>query len=725
MEPVNNQHCIRNTIYSVGLSEQPNYKKSLLSDNQLASAVNELEDYLADPDLESKPRVARFKACVRRKTNNPDIALSMINEGYILVLQRLASNAGLSILENAVKYAQIKGVSVPEALLFGFRGAAYYALVNHVIEDKIHGMHRPGRTVPQNISEQAREMWQQAYKNCSMPITSEGKVFQIADVQKHLPEGIQSKIKNLWRQNPAFFTYAGVNRLAGDTPYEIIEELTDTAAPKILNKKELHKYRRIIEKANITGINSFYALYCEFNKDRLESLWDLARKQIYDYSLKLWEKQSQNKLQEGSLTVPEGVTCRHTKSTGKRKKINKKKLPGTIYLNNKRYYWIVARKMKAVPLIDPASKPKFPGTIFKNGNRYYWFVKDYLKRQRLVPKGEKFSTNNRAVAEKLAVKKWKKLKKQNPSLAKEIITHSRSKGLATKDRKLAEKIALKMWKNIQKNKPKLAAKILTDNRPEPMDHWYAQLNAKGNPRHLGSFKTKKEAMKVYKEEFEKVYGYPPGYDVKVMPKIDKVWPTWQEQKQRLEKMHEYAKMPVIGDFGQIWTPLITKMQKIDWLINNCTLVFDKSSPIATEAIAVQSRGRSWYEKVKEDNQSVVIQGSASIDKNTNRIQLTVYQPGFNNTDVLIEEIYHTVFEIILHKNRQLFRKILNWYSNKLNNGLDPTYGIHEAFADEMVNIEKNKTTAELPENIAEYAKQIFSPNSNIPSRIFNKIRAGI
>ena len=90
-----------------------------------------------------------------------------------------------------------------------------------------------------------------------------------------------------------------------------------------------------------------------------------------------------------------------------------------------------------------------------------------------------------------------------------------------------------MWRDIQKNDPKLAAKILTDHRPEPSEHWHAQIKTDGKVRFIGSFKTKKEAQDAYKREFEKCHGYPVGYTIQYMPKMDKVWPTWKEQKARL------------------------------------------------------------------------------------------------------------------------------------------------------------------------------------------------
>ena len=85
-------------------------------------------------------------------------------------------------------------------------------------------------------------------------------------------------------------------------------------------------------------------------------------------------------------------------------------------------------------------------------------------------------------------------------------------------------------------------------------------------------------MAAYAKEFEKVFGYPPGYNVQAIPKLDKVWPTWEEEKSRLEAMNPKPVMPVIGltDQAKPLFPVIRRMQKVDWLVKNCMVVFDDS-----------------------------------------------------------------------------------------------------------------------------------------------------
>ncbi|MGB2862267.1 MAG: hypothetical protein WBC05_02990 [Sedimentisphaerales bacterium] len=178
-----------------------------------------------------------------------------------------------------------------------------------------------------------------------------------------------------------------------------------------------------------------------------------ARKWLYDYSMLLWESQNELWLAEGKRVPANGAIYRPKKTTVSR--IEKKSVPGTIYLNNGGYYWTVARKMKPRPLIDPRSKPKVPGSFIVNNGRYYWWIPGWIKRQRLVPKGEKFSTKDKATALRIAKRLWAEIKKNDPELAANIQEHTRINGIATKDRPVAVKVAAKMWRQIQKEEPTL------------------------------------------------------------------------------------------------------------------------------------------------------------------------------------------------------------------------------------------------------------------------------
>jgi len=284
-----------------------------------------------------------------------------------------------------------------------------------------------------------------------------------------------------------------------------------------------------------------------------------------------------------------------------------------------------------------------------------------------------------------------------------------------------------MWRDIRKNDPALAARILTDHRPRPGDHWHARIMVNGRHRFIGSFTTRAEAEAAYANEFEKAFGYPPGYNVRSMPKLDKVWPTWAEEKARLRSMNEHPRIPVVGPLSKTepLKPLVKRMQRINWVVENCMLVFDDHSPLASPDVARQSRGEKWYADMKTRGQRPVIQGCVSIDRDTGRIRITVYDQGFRQSRILTEEIYHIVFEIIRHASPRTFASIEKWYAHRLKHGLDPTWYIHEAFADLMVREERSPGSTDLPRHVVKYAQRTFSPANTVPDWAIEGIKAGV
>ena len=531
----------------------------------------------------------------------------------------------------------------------------------------------------------------------------------------------------MWRANSALRYYTGTNRLSGDTPYKIIEDATDMMIRcrfLPINKMQRYRYDQIIEDANKKGIDSFLAVYRNLftDKDQLKPYWDKAKKWLYDYSMLLWETQNEIWLAEGKRAPAKGVVYKPAKTTRK-KPVPKKQIPGTIFLNNGRYYWVVANKMKPRPLIDPKSKPKIPGNFLVDHGRYYWYVPQWIKRQRLVPRGETFSTKDKATAERIALRMWNKIKKEDPKLAANILERTRCQGLATKDRTIAEKVAAKMWRQIKKNQPDLAATIMTDNRPQAKDPWVAQIVVDGIHRCIGTYDTQAEAEAAYATEFKKTFGYPPGYNVQCIPKVDKVWPTWTEQKARLALMDEHPRIPVIGQPTETkpLKPIVERMQKVDWLAENCILVFDENCPVALPDIAIQSHGEKWYGEIKKQGKRLVIKGATSIDRDTGRIRITIYGQGFSESRVLTEEVYHIIFEIIRHASPKTFESIKKWYSNRLKKGLDPTWHIREAFAELMVQEEDFPGSTDLPRRVVNYAQKGFSATNTVPEKIMKRI----
>jgi len=378
--------------------------------------------------------------------------------------------------------------------------------------------------------------------------------------------------------------------------------------------------------------------------------------------------------------------------------------------------------MKSVALVDDHNQRALPGTIGNCQGRYFWVVPGALKRQRLVAKGEKFSTTDRMTAEKIALQFWKEIQSKKPKLATKIKAR-RAWGTATKDISVAKRIANMMWKNIQQNNPALAARILTDNRPDPKDHWIAQICIGGERYHIGSFQTRKEAMAAYTEEFEKIFGYPPGYNVQSMPKLDKVWPTWEEQKTRLESIDTKPMMPIIGltDQTKPLIPVIDRMRKVDWITKHCMVILDNSVPAANQEMAVESRGRKWFGEIKKQGNRTVIYGCTAVDKDNQRIRITIFRPGFDKAQVLAEEVYHLVYRIIGKTNPALSAKIEQWYAKRINAGADTTLSEDEAFALAMTQEDVSESRTDLPRRIVHSAKKMFSDKCRVQDSVLESM----
>jgi len=748
-EPANS---IRNTIYSVGVDQMPNLKERIAEvhgpTSEVMTAVDELDHYVSSLEARNSPWYCNFFRRVKggmwalyphagdivRTRMTREFIDDLINGGYIRALQSLAVESGGTHVRFSRDYADGYGVSIGAALLFGPRCGATAELLHFLAAERIHGMHRDGTSPHPRRSEEATNIWYKAERIQNWPTTvnKQGQrvPLDITEEQGSPAEGIASALRDIWRRNRALRNYMGTNRLSGDLPYQIIEDVLDVLVQKRcspLNDIQKAQYRQIVERANAQGVDPFYAVYRNLfvDKSRWRSLWDKARKLLYDYSMLLWESQNELWLAEGKRAPASGVVYRPKKTTASKSK--KKSVPGTIYVSRGGYYWVVARKMKPRPLIDPKSKPKVPGSFILNNGRYYWWIPGWAKRRGLVPNGEKFATKDKAIALRIARKLWAQIQENDPELAANVRTHTRINGTATKDRATGRRIAARMWRDIKKNDPELAARILTDNRPKAVDHWYAYIGLDRKNRFIGSFTTRAEAEAVYVREFEKAYGYPPGYNVQCMPKMDKVWPTWAEEKARLSLMNEHPRMPVIGQSTKTepLEPLVKRMQRVDWVVENCILVFDDNAPVALQNVAIQSRGEKWYAEIKKQGKRPIIQGCASIDNDTGRIRITVYDQGLSQSRVLTEEVYHIVFEIIRHASPRTFESIKKWYSDRLRKGLDPTWHIHEAFAELMVQEEEFPGSTDLPRHAVKYARRAFSPNNTVPDSAIEKIKAGV
>jgi hypothetical protein len=742
------QQGVRDVYYSIGTDQRKNLKEKIAevhgADLEIMRAMDELDHYVSDPETRKSPWYWNFYRRVRsamwclyphandivRTTMTRQFMDELLNGGYIRALQALSNESGPEHVSFSQEYAEGYGVSIGAVLLFGPRGGAILELLHFLAAERVHGMHRHGTSPNPLWSEKTRQMWYDAQRTGNWPriVDENGEEvsLDVIEEQGHLPEGVATTLREMWRCNPALRNYMGINPLSGDIPYQIVEDALDILIRKKfspLSEADRARYDQIIEDANKQGIEPFYAVYRHLfaNKDRLRSYWNRARKLLYDYSISLWQTKNEIWSAEGRRVPASGAVYRAEKTMPR--KPRQTKVPGTIYLNNGGYYWVVANKMKCRPLIDPRTKPKVPGGFIVNNGRYYWWIPGWVRRQRLVPKGEKFSTKDKAIALRIAKKLWNRIKKNDPELAANVQKHTRTNGTATKDRATAERIAARMWRDIKENDPELTARILMDNRPKATDHWYAQIVVNGKHRFVGSFKTRSEAEAAYAREFEKIWGYPPGYNVQCIPKIDKVWPTWAEEKARLALMDEHPRMPVIGKSTKTESlkPMVERMQRVDWLVRNAMLVFEGSSPVSSQDIAIQSRGNKWYAEIKKQGKRPVICGSASMDADTGRIRITLYNQGLDNKRVLAEEMYHIGYKIIRHSELQTLEAIQRWYERRLRNGADPTFSMPDMFATTMA-LEDCGIATSLPRSLVKHAQRMFSPAHRIPASVMEEVK---
>ncbi len=232
----------------------------------------------------------------------------LFNGGYIRAMQSLAVESGATHVRFSRDYADGYGVPIGAALLFGPRCGANAELLHFLAAERIHGMHRDGTSPHHRRSEEAKSIWYKAERIQNWPtvVNDQGQrvSLDITEEQGGLPEGVASALRDIWRHNRALRHYTGTNRLSGDIPYQIIEDVLDVLVQKRcspLNDIQKAQYSQIVEDANKQGIEPFNAVYQSpsVDKDRLRLCWNKARRLLHDYSMLLWESQNQLWLAEG------------------------------------------------------------------------------------------------------------------------------------------------------------------------------------------------------------------------------------------------------------------------------------------------------------------------------------------------------------------------------------------------------------------------------------------
>jgi hypothetical protein len=112
----------------------------------------------------------------------------------------------------------------------------------------------------------------------------------------------------------------------------------------------------------------------------------------------------------------------------------------------------------------------------------------------------------------------------------------------------------------------------------------------------------------------------------------------------------------------------------------------------------------------------------SIDKQTGRIGITIYRPGFGDECVLAEEIYHVVFGVIRKAYPTMHRATQRWHKNHLKKGADPTVCLDEAFSKSMA-LEDSGIATSLPRTLVKRAQRMFSPSCKVPDSVMEKVKS--
>jgi len=78
-----------------------------------------------------------------------------------------------------------------------------------------------------------------------------------------------------------------------------------------------------------------------------------------------------------------------------------------------------------------------------------------------------------------------------------------------------------------------------------------------------------------------------------------------------------------------------------------------------------------------------------------------------------------------HASPKTFASIKKWHTNRLKHGFDPTWQIHETFAELMVQERKTPESTDLPHNVVNYAQRVFSDRNVVSKLAMEKILVGV
>ena len=672
---------------SIGLNEDPTLKEEIArvhgNNSRQMRAVNQLEQMLADSETCSQAS-RKFENSVRHRLPRPYRSESLVDEfvnsGYVIALERLRAPNSARDLDFYESYAAGQGASVPAAMLFGPNGSAREAFSRWRVAEALRGQHRSNcRPADEHMAEAFDEAVTNTYRlPQATDCHGDTKTLDISAECSRLPTGIEGQIAKAFGRERQLYQggwYKGTRRLSGDLPYRILEAM----AVEILINRNSHggddsntgpsKLETIVEDANQAGRDAFLALYDAAGASGQDCryAWDEARRILNHQAERLWQERRHP-----------GHPIARSVARG---------LPGTVYLNNGRYYWLPKKGYQPLALVPKKEDDRLPGSLLKNEpGGYFWWIPSLKFRRRMVPQGGKCATKDIKTAWRLQRQQWRQIQQYEPELA-EKIKGMRRWGAATRHKPTAYKLARRFWGQMQREDPLTAEQILSDGSPQI-----------------------------------------------TRPDIDVVWPSWDEQQARMDGLRNPPTLPIVypkqglpqeSTYGlrppKDLETMVERIKKVDWLVRDTMLVFDDNTPRVPAYVAAAPNGDDRPDIPRQPYRRYVMEGATSVDNETGRIRIAVYRPGFGQERVLAQEVYHIVLAILRESESDAYQAVQRWYAKKVGQGIDPAQTIEQAFTDEMA-LEETGVHSSLPRGVVKNAQRIFSENAAVSAETMAKVR---
>ena len=663
---------------SIGIDENPTLKEEIArvhgNSSRQMRAVNQLEEMLGNTRAsgEASHKFSNFiRHHLPRPYHNEALVDEFVNSGYIIALERLRAPNSARDLDFYESYAADHGMSVPAAILFGPNGSAREAFSRWRVAEALRGQHRSCyRPADRRMAAVFDEAVTNTYR---LPqITDSRGNTNSLDIPAPcgpLPAGMESQITKAFGREPQLYQsgwYRGTKRLSGDLPYRILEAM----AVEILINGNHHgdddldtrrsKLETIVEDANQTGCDAFLALYDALATGRQECryAWDEARRILNERAELLWRQRRR----------PDRPIVRSVE----------RGLPGTVYLNNGRYYWLPKHGYKPLPLVPKKAAGRIPGSLLKNEpGGYFWWIPSLKFRRRMVPHGQKRATKNLKTAQRLQRQTWRQIQQDEPELA-EKIKGMRKWGAATRHKPTAYKLARRFWDQMQHEDPRTAEQILSNGSPQV-----------------------------------------------TRPDIDVVWPSWDEQQARMRSLRSGPTLPIVYSrqgLHQEWKyglrppegleTMVEKVKKVDWMVRDTMLVFDDNTPAIPANITATPDRNGRASISPQPFRRYVLAGATSVDDDTGRLRIAVYRPGFAQKRVLVNEVYRIVLAILRQSQSPTYEDVQRWYARRVGQGISTEQTIEQAFTDEM-GLEETGVRSSLPRGVVKNARHIFSHSAAV------------